>query len=285
MPSAIHALCLALVLGAPPVDTRFVQLAPLPKDPGAVERTPGQQRAVVLVHGLHPHPFSNANVHKALFASWQEPGSPPVRRLAREADVFAYAYAQTVAVEQVADAPGLGDGVARLRERGYTEVVLVGHSAGGLVCRHFVEDHPDAGVAKVIQVCSPNGGSCWGKATAGVRHDQEDFLRSLSTEGRQRCLKQRSGKKIPDGVEFVCVVATRGLNGDNLVTCPCQWTEDLQGQGVPAVAVELSHHKAIASAEGAEQLARLVRESQPRWDPAQVAAARPKVLKEREPKR
>src|SRR5437763_1518712 len=86
-------------------------------------------------------------------------------------------------------------------------------------------------------------------AAAVERHDQEDFLRSLSTEGRQRCLKQRSGKKIPDGVEFVCVVATRGLNGDNLVTCPCQWTEDLQGQGVPAVAVELSHHKAIASDE------------------------------------
>src|SRR5262249_50539995 len=155
MPSAIHALCLALVLGAPPLDTRLVQLAPLPKDPAAVERTPGQQRAVVLVHGLHPHPFSNANVHKALFTSWQEPGSPPVRRLAREADVFAYAYAQTVPVEQVAEAPGLGDGVARLRERGYTEVVLGGHRAGGLGCRRFVAAHPEGRVSEGIRISGP----------------------------------------------------------------------------------------------------------------------------------
>src|SRR5207248_9031421 len=52
-------------------------------------RPPGQARAVVLLHGLHPHPFSSERVRQPLFATWQVSDSPLVRRLASHADVFA----------------------------------------------------------------------------------------------------------------------------------------------------------------------------------------------------
>src|SRR5207244_2414497 len=123
------------------------------------------------------------------------------------ADVFAFAYSQDVPLETVADGPGLRDGVRRLKALGYREIVLVGHSAGGLVARQFVEDYPGAGVTKVVQVCAPNGGSAWAKARMAVRKKQEAFLASLTRKDRRLSLHERAEKRIPADVEFVCVVA------------------------------------------------------------------------------
>jgi hypothetical protein len=39
---------------------------------------------------------------------------------------------------------------------------------------------------------------------------------------------------------------------------------------VPVIPVEVSHHQATRSMKGAEVLARLVREKQPRWDAARA---------------
>jgi pimeloyl-ACP methyl ester carboxylesterase len=258
---------------------------------------------VLLLHGLRPRPFSNGNVLKAELHGWQRPGSTLVDVLAREADVYAFAYAQNVAVEQVAHTRALREAVRRLRGLGYRELVLVGHSAGGLVARHFVEDHPQAGVTKVIQVCAPNGGSSWGKATVGVRKNQEVFLQSLTRQGRERCLERRAGKPIPEAVEFVCVVgqmnvplslfASRetagqrqeagltgrvGLPNDGVVSCACQWPEDLQEQGIPAVPLTTAHFAAMRGKAGAEKIAELIRQRQPRWAEERVAAARKRLL-------
>ncbi len=95
-------------------------------------RSAGQPRAVVLIHGLYLHPFSSRNVPRATLVSWQRPDGPMVQALARDADVFAFAYGQSVAVDEVAALPGLADGVRRLRQNGYSDIVLVGFSAGGL---------------------------------------------------------------------------------------------------------------------------------------------------------
>ena len=65
---------------------------------------------------------------------------------------------------------------------------------------------------------------------------------------------------------------------DLMVLCSCQWTKDLQEQGVPAVALHKNHHNAIASQAGADLIARLVREKQPRWDRTKVAAERKIIL-------
>src|SRR5262249_43539858 len=146
---------------------------------------------VVLLHGLKPHPFSKENVTKAIFHGWQLPDSVLVKQLVKEADVYAFAYAQNASVDEVAESPDLSDAVRRLRLRGYTEIVLIGHSAGGLIARQLVEDNPNVGVSKVIQVCAPNGGSSWASLKM-VRSNQFDFLASLTKETRRKALSDRS---------------------------------------------------------------------------------------------
>jgi len=271
----------AVVLTQDPaaVETKFVQVAPAVKAPGVVRRSPGQARAVVLFHGFRPHPISDTSPLHAELSGWEEATSPLVKTLAKDADVFAFGYAQHRPVEEVARTPALTRAVAALREAGYADVVLVGYSAGALVVRYFVEDHPAAGVTKVIQVCAPNGGTSWGKMTAGVRESQEPFLLSLTKEARQRAMRDRADRRIPPDVEFVCLIGVSGRSGDGLVRYDCQWTRDLQQQGVPAVLLPHTPHvTAMRSKATAARLAELVREPQPRWTAAQVEAARGRIL-------
>src|SRR5262249_45381257 len=154
----------------------------------------------------------------------------------------------------------------RLRKAGYTEVVLVGHSAGGGIARHFVEDRLETGGAKVLQGCAPHCGCSLGKGKLGGFCDQEGFGRSPSKEGREACLKNRAEKKIPEGVEIICVVGTGTVVGDGVVSCRCQWPEDLQKQGVPAVPLQALHFQALRTQAGADKVAELIRSRQPRWD-------------------
>jgi hypothetical protein len=296
------ALLGAAALTAAPVQTKWAQVSPIPRPAAALERSPDRDRAVVLVQGLRPHPFSSRNVARADWHSWQKPGSRLVRALAEDADVFAFAYAQNGAVDQVAQSDGLADHVRQLRRLGYQEIVLVGYSAGGLVARHFVEDHPDAGVTKVVQVCTPNGGSGWADTLQLVRKPQRAFLSSLSKEGRQRCLAERADRKVPASVEFVCLVghrdvavtvsasvklgegeavslsATASGQGDGMVSSGSQWTADLQEQGVPMFPLAVGHFRVMRSKAGVEAVAQLVREKQPRWGAAQVAEARRRLM-------
>jgi pimeloyl-ACP methyl ester carboxylesterase len=276
MPATHVVLFAAVLLGQEPaVDTKFVQVAPAVKPGAAIPiRTPGQPRAVVLLHGLRIHPISDTNALHAELSGWEEPGSPLVKALGKDADVFAFGYAQHLSVDAVARAPALRQDVSALRQVGYTEVVLVGYSAGALIAREFVEDEPACGVTKVIQVCAPNGGSNWGKFTAGVRQSQEPFLLSLTKEARQSALRDRADRRIPPAVEFVCVVGTFGRVGDGFVRSDCQWTRDLQDQGVPAVVLHTPHVGAMKSKAVAATLAELIREPQPRWSAMQVEGAR-----------
>ncbi len=266
-----------LAASTAPVSTQFVQVAPDFHEAPAAVRSAGQARAIVLIHGLYIHPFSRDNVSRAQLHSWQKPGSLLVQRLAAEGDVYAFAYGQTVAADEVAGRSDLAGCLRLLRSLNYSQIVLVGHSAGGLIARNLVEDHPDAGVAKVIQVCTPNGGSSWAVLQA-VRANQIEFLSSLTKTARQRALEARGDRSIPPNVEFVCVVGTGTIKGDGLVACRCQWPEDLQAQGVPALPLHATHWMAVRSAKGAELLARLVREPQPRWDAEQVRVARKRML-------
>jgi Alpha/beta hydrolase family len=271
-------LTLALLATQPAVETRLVQVAPPVKSETVPLRSPGQARAVVLFHGFRPHPLSDTSAWQPDLSSWEEPNSALVKALSRDADVFALGYAQHLPVDEVARAPALARYVESLRQAGYTDVVLIGYSAGALVARYFVENTGGGGVTKVIQVCPPNGGSSWGKFTAGVRQSQEPFLASLTKEARLRALRERADLHIPPGVEFVCVVGAFGRTGDGLVRYDCQWTRELQQQGVPAVLLHTPHVTAMHSKSMAQRLADLVREPQPRWTTAQVEAARAKII-------
>jgi triacylglycerol esterase/lipase EstA (alpha/beta hydrolase family) len=280
-PSLVGAWAL-LMVAPPPVAAAFVQVAPVVIDGAHLfQRTPERFRAVVLVHGLRPHPFKESYVPQADRSVWEEPSSPLVRRLGQESDVFAFSYGQNVPVGDVSGTPELAAGVGQLRALGYEQIVLVGYSAGAIISREFVEDEPDAGgVTKVIQVCPPNGGSAWAGFSAAVRKSQGVFVQSLAKEARQAALAAREGRVIPPAVEFVCLVGSLGAVGDGLVRRDCQWTPDLQQQGVPAVLVRVAHPGAMLTTRVVNQIAELVREPQPRWSPAQVEVARKKILGE-----
>jgi pimeloyl-ACP methyl ester carboxylesterase len=276
--SPTFAVTVMLLAQEPAVETKFVQVAPPAAAVAVPVRSAGQKRAVILIHGLQPHPVSDASAWHAELSGWEEPNSAMVKALGKDADVFAYGYAQHRPIEEVARASALRQHVIHLRQAGYSDVVLVGYSAGALIARFVVEDQPACGVTKVIQVCAPNGGSSWGKLTAGVRQSQEPFLVSLTKEARQAATRDRSDKRIPSNVEFVCVVGAFGRTGDGMVRADCQWTRDLQAQGIPAVVLHTSHVTAMKSKSVAAKLADLVREPQPRWSPAEVEAARVKII-------
>lgn len=271
-------LCCALALGAgPSVESIFLPAAPLPVG-GKWARTPQQPCAVVLIHGFHYH-LLEKSVPKAEFRPWQHPDSALVKELAKHADVFTFAYGQNTSLDAIVRTSTIGENITQLRKLGYSDIVLLGHSAGGLIARHFVEDFPDAGVTKVIQVCSPNGGSPLAVLTGPK--SQKAFRDCLTEKGRQECLRVRAGKVIPDHVHFVCVVAKgNGSTGsDGVVPCICQWTADLQKQGIPVVGIPLSHRAAVRDLKAAETLANLVREKQDRWTPVRVELARKEIFR------
>jgi pimeloyl-ACP methyl ester carboxylesterase len=268
-------LCL-LFASTETIETRFVQVAPV-----SAQRqwwnTPQKTRAVVLIHGLFVHPFSKTKVSRAQLHSWQQPNCLLVKRLAQEADVYSFAYAQTESADDIAECPQLEKQLRKLRQAGYREIVLIGHSAGGVIARQFVEDHPDWGVTKVIQVCAPNAGSGWAKWQT-VRANQIDFLDSLTKPARRRSLSQRAGKEIPPNIEFSCIVGTGTVVGDGLVSNRSQYPPDLQKQGIPAYPFNSTHWMVLRSHKGVELVARLVREHQPRWDDKQVEAVRRRLI-------
>src|SRR5204862_7217419 len=153
------------------------------------------------------------------------------------------------------------------------------HSAGGLVARQVVEDNPDLGVTKVIQGCVPNAGTP--SAKTKVHASQQAFIDSLTPESRQKALEARGAKRIPAGIEFVCVLGHLDATNetDGVVPCICQWSPDLRKQCIPVVSLEVSHHQTTRTARGAETLARLVREKQVRWENAQVEQVTQQLFK------
>ena len=268
----MHPLVLALSLFAasPQIDSVFQAV-----DRGTqteVARSHGQTRAVVLIHGYRAHPFSIAGTRAAELHDWQKPEATLVEELSSVADVYSFGYGQNVSVSAVADSAPLAAALATLRDAGYREIVLVGHSAGGLIARELVERHPDLGVTKVIQVCSPNGGSHLARASVIALHkEQAAFTQSLVA---RLDATDDDSPKIPAHVEFVSVIGDGFGAGDLAVFDERQWPRDLQEQGTRAVQIRTMHFTAMRSRRVARVLLALVRDPQPRWTPEQVMAAR-----------
>jgi len=190
MLSTFTLTCTLAFAGGPAIDSICTQVAPA-NDKWT--RSPNQKQAVVLIHGYYVHVFDKS-VAKPQLRSWQSANGPLVKEIGKNADVYVFAYGQNAALDAIVKDSKLSANVAELRKLGYSDIVLVGHSAGGLIARHFVEDFPDAGVTKVLQVCSPNGGSPL--ASLSAAKSQKPFLDCLSTDHRKKCMEQRAGKKI-----------------------------------------------------------------------------------------
>jgi pimeloyl-ACP methyl ester carboxylesterase len=270
----------ALLLISPEaIEMRFEQVAPVSRDAHAIVRSPNQFRAIILIHGLLPHPWKDSNVPLPSITGWEKSGSVLVKTLSPLGDVFALGYGQNAAIGEIAKSPHLQWNVTRLRSMGYQEVVLIGHSSGGLIARYYVEDQPTGGgVTKVIQVCSPNGGTSWGKRTAAVRGSQEAFLKSLTKEARIEAGRARADKRIPQEVQFACVLGSIAGIGDGIVRTDSQWTSELQQQGIPAIQLNTTHVTAMRSKAVAFELAALVKEPMPRWTAEQVGMVKKAIF-------
>jgi hypothetical protein len=261
---------------AGPVPTELRQVAPdhCEKCWEPTGHPPEKARAVVLVHGLFLHVLRPARAAQPWIRDWQEPKGELVKALAKDSDVFAFGYAQTAPVEEVAESAGLRDAVAKLRKAGYAEVVLVGHSAGGLVVTQFVERHPDAGVTKVIAVATPFGGVGLANMKVGYPKVQAPFVHSLSPEARAKANPRPPGKD----VQIACVVCKlKHAESDGLVPVRSQWTEELRKAGVPVVLANASHFGVKHSPDAAKVIAALAREKLTRWSPEETEKAR-KIL-------
>jgi pimeloyl-ACP methyl ester carboxylesterase len=259
---------------ADPVETRFVQVAPQHAEEASFQRSPGQDRAIVLIHGLQIYPITTKiNITRASFQKWQRPDSKFVAIMQKCADVYAFAYSQNVAMEEIAGVASFADNIQRLKVLGYADIVLIGHSAGGLIARQFVEDYPDAGVTKVIEVCTPNLGAAIAHLDL-VPKPQRAFLHSLTKEGRAHVLSERAGKRIPDTVQFVCVVGDGAGFGDVAVANSSQWPRDLQEQGIPVVPLRTIHVTVMRTQATIQRVAEIAYQNLPRWSAARVAIAR-----------
>jgi pimeloyl-ACP methyl ester carboxylesterase len=265
----------AVAVTAPAVNmpTMLWQVTPHYCESGTITRE--KDRAVVLVHGLIPRPVQ---MHKAAVPephSWQKPDSKMVCRLAPDFDVFGFSYAQTTPVDLVCWSKGLRDGVKKVKAAGYKEVVLVGHSAGGVVVYQFAEHFPDAGMNRVVVVAAPlHGARLANLPTFGLPPPQLPFIKSLAPDFRKaQC--EACSKPIPEAVEVCCVVCKMPrLATDTIVAVRSQWPDVAQKQGIPAVLLEVNHFDGVRSARGAEMVAELAKGKLTRWDEAQVAQAK-----------
>jgi hypothetical protein len=228
------------------VDSLFLQTHP-DHEAGVIQRSAGQRRAVVLIHGLRLQPFQPSDVNRARLHGWQRAKSLMVRWLAAQADVFAFAYRQNVPVDAIAGSPCLAEGIQNLKWLGYEEIVLIGHSAGGVIARQFVEDHPYTAVTKVIQVCAPNTGAAPAELSAAAPVGQRPFLKSLTKDARKQSLDARAHKIIPAGVEFICVIGCGAGFGDGIVSTKSQWPENLRAQGVQGYPLLTTHYTVMRS--------------------------------------
>ncbi len=235
-------------------------------------RRKGHTRAVVLLHGFQ---FTRDNpiVLVPGLVNWQTPGSLLVKMMEHHADVYAFAYSQDVSLSQIARCKTFEEGIRNLRKLGYKEIVLVGHSAGGLLARQLVEEHPNLGVTKVIQVCSPNGGSVWANIRSLAAPNLQQFAEGM-TQGNKRIDSIIRNKHIPKSVEFVCVVGTGGFGGDLVVSHEEQWSRDLQQQNIRAVRVPVTHTNAMTNWDSIAPIVRLVAEKVHRFSAAEVILMR-----------
>jgi pimeloyl-ACP methyl ester carboxylesterase len=232
-----------------------------------------KDRAALLVHGLvlrviHPNKAGKPELHE-----WQLAKSPLAQSLASDFDVFSFSYAQTTSCDLVASSPGMRDQVEKLRKAGYKEIVLIGHSAGGLIVRQFVERFPKSGVTKVLEVCAPNTGTELATIGVGLPKPQVPFIKSLAPGLRQVAAVEPIA--IDDAIAFCAVVCkVRGFSHDTLVSVESQWPKDLQKQGIPAVLIGINHFDAMKAPHAVSAIHELAREKLVRWTPEQVEKGR-----------
>jgi pimeloyl-ACP methyl ester carboxylesterase len=275
----ILAVCACQAIYVP---TKIWQVAPEARQIGSSSFQRTRDRAVLLVPGMSLHPLKPALTTQPEFHSWQVPNSDLVCTLSKDADVYSFAYGQTTSLDCIAQSQRLRDSVAAIRILGYKEIVLIGHSAGGLIGRLFVEANPDSGITKLIMVSTPHQGSDRANINNGYPKSQAAFIKSLTPEARLAVPPQPLDGKL----EIVSVISKLNrTQGDGLVKIQSQWPEEYRQQGVPAVLVIGAHTEAMSSSAAVKAISELAREKLTRWSQEEVEMARRSLFRHTDERR
>lgn len=280
MNPGLPAIVIMIAAPAANVPTEIWQVAPIARGKAvSVGISKTKDRAVLLIPGLKLHPFRPALSTRPERHNWQEPGSELVRTLSSEFDLYAFGYAQTASLDAIALSPGIRDTVGKLKGAGYKEIVLVGHSAGGVIARLFATHYPDSGVTKVITVASPHLGAEAAHLQIGYPRIQAPFIQSLLPETRIAARVPVPEAKPGQSIQMVCVVCKlRKLDGDGLVDLASQWPEDCRKCGVPAVLVAVNHWDAMSNPASAKAIGDLAREKLATWTSEEVEKAQKQLF-------
>jgi len=271
------------VFAAPAAElpTELWQVAPDAKNkPGWLNNPRTKDRAVLMLPGLKMHLLRPSLSTRPELHNWQEPTSELVHVLAKDFDVFAFGCAQTIPLDAVAHSPGLRAAVANLKSAGYKEIVLIGHSAGGVIARLFAENYPDSGITKVVTVAAPHAGAELANIKVGYSKAQAAFIQSLAPDWRAEAGISR---KLPEKIEMACVVCkVKRIDGDGLVSLVSQWPEECRKQGIPAVFAPINHWDAMLNPASAKAIGELAREKLTRWTPEEAERARKLLFRDAE---
>lgn len=132
--------------------------------------------------------------------------------------------------------------IAHIRARRPSErVILVGHSAGGIVSRLFMVRNPQAGVTGLVTIASPNLGSGWAELANFVGSTPAGWMApffGMGTLNRSQALYHDLSREHPNNLlgwlnrqphpkaAYVAVVrvrdASRPVAGDTMVEGPAQ---------------------------------------------------------------
>lgn len=279
MTAAIAVVGLLSLTPCVELPTLFWGITPKVEAEDLATLKPKKDRAVILIHGLLARPIHPDRAKKPEPHNWQKAEAALVKALAEDFDVFGVSYSQTVPMDLVPLAKGLQEGIAALKAAGYKEIALVGHSAGGVIARRFVECHPKAGITKVVAVATPFGGSVWAHLPGFViPKPQESFIGSMLPNIRKEWLA-KCGCELPADLQFCCVVCKLPrLAGDTVVAADSQWPEDLRKQGIPAVVARSNHFDAMTGEKGIAAIVEVLKGKVVRWDEEQVKEAKKALL-------
>ncbi len=229
-------------------------------------------KAVLCIPGLYPHPLRPERATKPEMHPWFEPKAPLLAALAPDFDVYAFGYAQTLPVDSVASSNGMRETIAKLKTAGYREIVLVGHSAGGIVAHQFAVRFPDSGVTKVIPVAAPYSGSDLAELNVGLPWTQVSYIKSLAPQPRQATLKE--DKAFPKTIEYCAMLCkVSRLPNDIMVNLESQWPPEVRQQGLPAALVNANHFEVLKSTIGVSTTVDLASSKLIRWSEADTAKA------------
>lgn len=168
-------------------------LAPFLKTPNYTKHADNSRLPVLFLHGYTENHLTWSPLLRALakeekrrryYTLWMRPANASILRFREQANKKIDAI---------------------LKETGHSQVILIGHSMGGIVARAVMVEYGQSRIARVITIATPHLGTSWSfifPATPALQmQSRGPFLAALKDEGRQ------------GSVPFLCIATVH----DNIV--------------------------------------------------------------------